>query len=59
MNIRFEYVHLKSHQDDSTPVHGLSLEVRLNIEADRLATEYMTEDKERRPTVALFPSAKA
>jgi hypothetical protein len=60
LNLRFEYVHVKSHHDNSTPMHGLSLEVRLtNVEADRLTTEYMTEDKERRPTVSLFLSVKA
>jgi hypothetical protein len=39
--------------------HLSSLESRLNVEADRLATKYMKEDLTRRPRVALFPSAKA
>ncbi len=55
----FTYTHVKSHQDDETATANLLLESRLNVEADRLATEYMQEDLTRRPKVALFPSAKA
>ncbi len=59
LKLNFEYTHIKSHQDDGTAIANLSLESRLNVEADRLATEYMQEDLTRRPKVALFPSAKA
>ena len=58
LNMRFAFKHVKSHQDDN-PQATLTLETRLNIEADRLATEYMTEDETHRPTVTLFPTAKA
>jgi hypothetical protein len=57
--LHFSFLHVYSHQDDNAPVETLTLETRLNIEADRLATEYMVQDQVRRPTVALFPSAKA
>jgi hypothetical protein len=57
--MQFAFVHVMSHQDEGTPVANLPLESRLNVEADRLATEYMQEDPTRRPIVALFPSAKA
>ena len=59
LQIPFLFTHVKSHQDDTIPIANLSLESRLNVEADRLATAYMTKDRTRRPTVALFPSAKA
>jgi exonuclease III len=59
LGLHFNFKHVKSHQDDDTPSSNLSLECRLNVEADRLATEYMQEDHTRRPIVALFPSAKA
>jgi hypothetical protein len=59
LNIHFVFVHVKSHQDDDTPAANLSLASRLNVKADRLATEYMKEDPIRRPIAALFPSAKA
>ncbi len=59
LKMTFQFIHVKSHQDDETPLATLTLEARLNVEADRLATEYMQEDHIRRPTVALFPSAKA
>jgi hypothetical protein len=51
---KFELQHVKSHQDDNAPATTLSLETQLNIEADRLATEYMKEDTQRRPLVPLF-----
>jgi hypothetical protein len=59
LNMKFIFFHVHSHQDDEIPLANLSLESRLNVEADRLATEYMQEDHIRRPQVALFPSAKA
>ncbi len=36
----FVFMHVKSHQDDDTPVASLSL-----VEADQLATEYMKDDR--------------
>jgi hypothetical protein len=59
LDMKFIFHHVKSHQDDDTPTDHLTLESRLNLEADRLATEYMQEDQTRRPIVALFPTAKA
>jgi hypothetical protein len=59
LEISFIYTHVKSHQDDDTPTTHLLLESCLNVEADRLATEYMQEDTTWRPVVDLFPSAKA
>jgi hypothetical protein len=59
LGIQFDFVHVKSHQDDETLVTRLSLDLRLNVEADRLATKYMKEDTQRRPLVDLFPSAQA
>ena len=58
LEINFTFMHVKSHQDDETPTANLSLESRLNVETDRLATAYMQEDLTRRPVVALFPTAK-
>jgi hypothetical protein len=59
-DMNFAFVHvLKSHQDDDTPTAGLTLKSRLNVEAERLATEYMQEDPICRPHAALFLSAKA
>jgi hypothetical protein len=34
--------HVKGHQETRTPVHLLSLEAQLNMEADALATEALT-----------------
>jgi hypothetical protein len=51
-------MHVKSHQDDDGPLENLSLETRMNVEADKLATEYLTEAHPKRPIALLFPSAK-
>jgi hypothetical protein len=37
--INFTFLHIKSHQDNHGPVTNLTLESRLNVEADRLDTE--------------------
>jgi hypothetical protein len=59
LGMQFDFVHVKSHQDDETPVASLSLESRLNVEVDCLATKYMKEDTQRWPLVDLFPLAHA
>jgi hypothetical protein len=53
----FTFEHVKSHQDDSIQIEDLPLAVRLNVEADRLATEYL-ETSEYQGHAPLFPSAK-
>jgi hypothetical protein len=58
LEIKFTFMHVKSHQDDEMPTANLSLESRLNVKADWLATAYMQEDLTCRPVVALFPTAK-
>jgi hypothetical protein len=59
LSIPFSFLHVYSHQDDAATVDSLPLAVRLNIEADKLATVFMQEDTTRRPIATLFPSAKA
>jgi hypothetical protein len=44
LDLKFSFLHVKSHQDDAVPVESLTLETQLNVEADRLATEYLQED---------------
>jgi hypothetical protein len=43
LGIPFILLHVKSHQDDDGPIKGLSLEARLNVQADALATAALTE----------------
>jgi hypothetical protein len=45
LGIKFVFMHVKSHQDDTKAVQTLTLKSRLNVEADRLAMAYMVEDK--------------
>jgi hypothetical protein len=40
--MRYPPVHVKGHQDKTTPTHLLSLPARLNIRADKLATEALS-----------------
>jgi hypothetical protein len=41
--MRYPPVHVKGHQDETIPIHMLSLPARLNIEADALATKALSE----------------
>ena len=54
---KFAFQHVRSHQDDSRPIHSLPLAVQLNIEADRLATEYL-ETSQYQGYDSIFPTAK-
>jgi hypothetical protein len=38
LDIKFTFMHVKNHQDDDGPLENLSLETRMNVEADKLAT---------------------
>jgi hypothetical protein len=53
----FQFVHVKSHQDKTTAIRDLPLAVQLNIEADKLATDYL-ETSAFQGHASLFPSAK-
>ena len=57
LGIDFEFMHVKSHQDDDGPVADLTLEAQLNVQADTLATAALQEASTHRK-VALFPTAK-
>jgi hypothetical protein len=45
LNMKFVFKHVKSHQDNEAPIASLSLETRLSIKSDKLATKYMQEDR--------------
>jgi hypothetical protein len=57
LGVHFTFLHVKSHQDDDGPVAGLTLEARLNVQADTLATAALF-DAPTVPKVALFPTAQ-
>jgi hypothetical protein len=58
LDINFTFMHVKSHQDDDGPLKNLSLETRMNVEANKLATEYLQEAHPKHPITLLFPTAK-
>jgi hypothetical protein len=39
LNLKLSFLHVKSHQDNYFPVASQSFETKLNVEADKLATE--------------------
>jgi hypothetical protein len=55
----FMVIYVKIHQDDNGPVASMSFKRCLNVEADRLAMEFLQENDTRRPIVLLFQSAKS
>jgi hypothetical protein len=54
-----EIFHIAGHQDRKTPYTKLSLQAQLNVDADRLATEYQDRFGTASPEVLLFPHAAA
>ena len=53
--INFVFLHIKSHQDDDSVVSSLLLASQLNVEADRLTTDFLQENEPRKPIALLFP----
>ncbi|MEL6805726.1 MAG: RNase H family protein, partial [Bacteroidota bacterium] len=56
---RLKFVHVKAHQDVSTKAGHLSIAARLNIEADRLATEHMENNQYNGRRVPRHPAVTA
>ena len=54
-----EIFHIAGHQDRKTPYSKLSLQAQLNVDADRLATEFQDSFGTAAPEVLLFPHAAA
>jgi hypothetical protein len=50
------FSHVKGHQDDHHAYEDLSLEARLNVDADSLAGEFRKNDSSTRPLVPRFSS---
>jgi hypothetical protein len=55
----FDFEHVYSHQDKTIAIQALPLQVQLNVEADRLASEYLEQEESiHQGRASLFPSAK-
>ena len=57
LGISFNYLHVKSHQDDATDVHLLPWTAQMNVHVDNLATEYLDNYSEPSKLVPLIPAA--
>ena len=55
-NVRFKWI--KGHQDSDTPYEELSIPAQFNVDADRLAEEYMEANPNRRTISPMVPSAR-
>jgi hypothetical protein len=51
--------HIKGHQDKKTIYTKLSLRAQLNVDADKLATEYQEQHGQQLPIVLMFPHTAA
>jgi len=53
-------LHIKGHQDDDTPYERLPIRAQLNVDADRLAAEYLDDHPDGQyTTTPLFPASGA
>ena len=55
-NVTFKWI--KGHQDFDTPYDKLSFPAQYNVDADRLAEEYLETDPHRRRISPLVPAAR-
>jgi hypothetical protein len=59
LSIAFQFLHVKSHQDDATEVHLLPWEAQLNVQADALATDYLDNYADPSKLVPFIPASHA
>ena len=59
LGIRPNYVHVKGHQDKETPYHQLSLLARLNVDADKLAGQFLSSGPNVHRLAPLLTQTKA
>jgi hypothetical protein len=55
---RHSYLWEKGHQDDKIPYHRLPPSSQFNVDADRLATDYLNGSPTPRPLSPLLPTAR-
>jgi hypothetical protein len=59
LGISFQYLHIKSHQDDKTAVHLLPWAAQMNVHADALATDYLDNYADPSKLVPFIPASQA
>jgi hypothetical protein len=59
LSISFQYLHVKSHQDDDTEIHLLPWAAQMNVQADSLATDFLDNYAEPSKLVPFIPASQA
>jgi hypothetical protein len=59
LHISFQYLHVKSHQDDSMEIHLLPWAAQMNEHADSLATDFLDNCTEPAKLVPFIPASQA
>ena len=59
IGISFNYLHVKSHQDDATDIHLLPWTAQMNAHVDTLATDCLNNYSEPSKLVTFIPASKA
>jgi hypothetical protein len=59
LSISFQYLHVKSHQDDDTEIHLLPWAAQMNVHADSLATDFLDNYAEPSKLVPFIPASQA
>jgi hypothetical protein len=59
LHISFQYLHVKSHQDDSMEIHLLPWAAQMNVHADSLATDFLANYAEPSKLVPFIPASQA
>jgi hypothetical protein len=57
--ITFNFIHVKSHQDDETEVHLLPWEAQMNVKSDHLASEYLENHAIPSKIIPFIPTSQA
>ena len=55
----FNYLHVKSHQDDATDIHLLPWTAQMNVHVNALTTDYLNNYSEPSKIVPFIPASKA
>jgi hypothetical protein len=57
--IKFQFIHVKCHQDKDTEIHLLPWEAQMNVQADHLATDYLDNYAEPSKIIPFIPTVQA
>jgi hypothetical protein len=59
LSVSFQWLHVRSHQDDDTKVHLLPWEAQMNVHANALATGCLDNCAEPSKVASFIPASQA